>query len=61
MAQSFKRETLDFSSGHDLAVQEIKPPISLCTDTAEPAWDSLSPSAPPPFSLFLSLKINKHF
>ena len=37
------------------------PRIGLCADSAEPAWDSLSPSlsAPPPLTLSLSLKINK--
>ena len=43
----------DFGSGHDLTVCEFKPHIGLCTDSAEPAWDSLSPTT--------SLKINKHF
>ena len=41
-------------------VCEIEPCIGLCTDSIEPAWDSLllSLSAPPPLMLFLSLKIN---
>ena len=53
--------TLDFDSGHDLTVHGIEPHIGLCTDTAEPAWDSLSPSlsAPPLFSLSLSKRIHK--
>ena len=54
MAQSGKRPTLDFGSGHDLTVQEIKPCVWLCTDSGEPVWDPLSPF---PFSLS---KINKH-
>ena len=54
-AQSFERLTLGFSSGHDLTVHEFKPRIGLCTDSVEPAWDSLSlPLPPPPL-----LKINK--
>ena len=67
MAQLVKRSTLDLSSGHDLKVVRSEPHVWLCADSAEPAWDSLSPcvSAPPAFvpglSLFLSLKINKHF
>ena len=69
MAQSVKHPTPDFSSGHDLTVRGFEPCISLCTNSAEPAWDSLSPSlsAPPLLALFahawltlsLSLKINK--
>ena len=49
MAQSVKHLNLDFSSGHDLNVDELEPDIGLCVDSAEPAWDSLSPllSAPP--------------
>ena len=64
MAQSVKRPTLDFSSGHDLTVHEIEPHIWLFADSAEPAWESLSPllSAPPPLMhmlfLILCLKIN---
>ena len=52
----------DFSSGRDLAVREFKPHIGLCTDSVEPAWDSLSASASAsaPPSLMLSLKINKN-
>ena len=29
---------------HDLIVLEFEPPIELCADSAEPAWDSLSHS-----------------
>ena len=43
VAQSVKYPTLDFGSGHDLTVHETEPCIRLCTDSAEPAWDSLSP------------------
>ena len=53
LAQSVKRLTLDFSSGHDLMVHGIEPPIELCAGGMEPAWDSFSPSlsAPPLLSL----------
>ena len=43
VAQSVKHLTLDFGSGHDLMVYDIKPHIGLCADSVEPAWDSLSP------------------
>ena len=62
MAQSVKRPTLGFSSGHDLTVCEFEPLIGLCANSAEPAWDPLSPSlfSPPPLTcshlLTLSLK-----
>ena len=56
-----KHPALDFSSGHDLTVHGIKPRIGLCTDTEEPAWDSLSLplSLPFPCSCTLPLSINK--
>ena len=38
---------LGFRSGHDLEVREFQPHVGLCTDSAEPVWDSLSPSASP--------------
>ena len=57
VAQAVKR--LDFSSGHRLTVvgSGIEPCLGLCTDSTEPAWDSLSPplSVPPLLSLSLSL------
>ena len=61
MAQLAKILTLDFGSGHDLMFCEIESHIRLCMDGMEPAWDSLSPSfsAPPLFSLSLSLSQNK--
>ena len=63
MAQSVKRPTLDFCSGHDLAVRGFKPHIRLHADSAEPAWDFLSSSlsTPPLFAhtRVLSLKISK--
>ena len=63
MAQLVKRPSLDFGSCHDLAVCEFKPCIGLYTDSAEPAWDSLSLplSLPLPHSLTLSLSLNKYF
>ena len=62
MAQSAGHLTLDWGSGrtltgHNLMVWEIKPPVELCADRAEPAWDLLSPllSAPPLLVHMLSL------
>ena len=40
-AQTVKRPTLGFGSGHDLTVLGFEPRIGLCADSAEPAWDSL--------------------
>ena len=63
-AQSVKHPTLGFHSGHDLTVREFKPHIGPCDDSAEPAWDSLSPflSAPPRLlSISLNKYINKNF
>ena len=39
----FKGQSLDFGSGHDLTVQEIKLCARLCADSTKTAWDSLSP------------------
>ena len=62
-AQSVKRLTLDFSSGHDLTVCDREPRVGLCADSAEPPWDSLSPSLSLPLlrskSVSLSLKKTK--
>ena len=58
MAQTVKRPTLDFDSGHDLTVLEFEPHVGLrAGDSVEPARDSLSPSflCPSP-ALSLSLK-----
>ena len=41
VAQSVKRSTLGFGSGHDLKVCGIEPRPRLCADSEEPAWDSL--------------------
>ena len=57
VAQSVECLTLGFGSGHDLRVREFKPHVGLCTDSAEPAWDSLSLSAP--LLIMLSLSENK--
>ena len=62
---SVKRLTLDFGSGHGLTLREIEPHVRFCTDSMEPAWDSVSLSLSLPLpcsgarSLSLSLKINK--
>ena len=56
VAQSAKRPTLDFCSGQDLTVREFEPHIGLCADSAEPAWDSLSPSLSAPPLLVRALK-----
>ena len=60
MAQSVKRLTLGFGSGHDLTVGEFK---LQAPDSVEPAWGSLSPSlsASPLLVLAVSLKMNKLF
>ena len=55
VAQLVKRLTLDFGSGHDLMVSEFEPRFGLCADTVEPAWNSLSLSAPPMLMHCLSL------
>ena len=44
MAQSVKRPTLDFDSGHDLTVYGTEPRVGLCADSSEPSWDSVSSS-----------------
>ena len=66
MTQLVKCPTLGFSSGRGFTVCEFKPLIGLCTGSAEPAWDSLSPLALFPslthglsLSLSLSLSQNK--
>ena len=47
VAQSVKRPTLDFGSGHDLTVCESEPHVWLCAGSVEPAWDSLALSLCP--------------
>ena len=44
VAQQVKCPTLGLSSGHDLMVCEFELHVGLCTDSTEPAWDSVSPS-----------------
>ena len=39
VAQSVKRPTFDFGSGHGLTVRELEPHIGLCADSAEPVWE----------------------
>ena len=52
VAQSVKHLTLGVGSGYDLTVREIEPQVGLCTDSLEPAWDSLW------LSLSLSLSVS---
>ena len=61
MAQSVKRLTLGFRSGHGLTVHEFEPHRGLCADSVEPAWDSMNPSlsALPLRSLSLFLKLKE--
>ena len=54
-----KRLTLDLSSGHDLIVHGIEPHVRLCTDSMEPAWDSLSLPLSAPLLLTLSVPLSK--
>ena len=54
VVQSVKCPTLNFGSGHDLMVYEIKPCVGLCTDSVEPAWDSCSLPLPPVYTLMPS-------
>ena len=65
MAQQVKRSTLDFGSGHDLAVHEIKPCVQLLANSTKPAWDShppsLCPSTTRAYACSLSLFQNKLF
>nr|XP_060511482.1 uncharacterized protein LOC132692753 [Panthera onca] len=68
VAQLVKHPTLDFGSGHDLAVREFEPRVGLCADSSESEacfrfCVSLSLCSPPAHTLSLSLslsKINKH-
>ena len=61
VAQSVMHLTLGFGSGHDLIVCGINPCVRVHADSAEPAWDSLSPSlsAPPLLMLALSLFLSQ--
>ena len=53
--------TLGYGSGHNLTVCGFKPHVRLCTDSMEPAWESLSSSlsAPPLFGCSFSLSQKK--
>ena len=61
MAQSVKRPTLGFGSGHDLTVRGFEPRVGLRAGGAEPAWDSLALplSLCPSLTRVLSLSQNK--
>ena len=59
MAQLVELLTLDLGSGHDLALGEIEHHVSLRTDSAEPAWDSLFPSLSAPLPQINKLKLKK--
>ena len=59
MVQSVKHPTLDFGSGQDLLVLEIKSQVQLCTDNAELVRDSLLLSLHPSPTHALSLFPNK--
>ena len=61
VTQSVGRPALGFGSGHDLEVCEFEPCIWLLADSAEAAWDSLSPSlyALPPLASSSSLSLSK--
>ena len=53
-AQSAERLTFGFRSGHDLTIGGFEPHIRPCTDSVEPAWDSLSlPLSAPPLTEWL--------
>ena len=60
VAQSVKHLTLHFSSGHELTVHGLEPNVRLCTDSTEPALDSLSLPLPLSLCPSLSPKLNKH-
>ena len=60
MAQLVKPPTLDFGSGHDLAVLEFKPCVRHhIADRVEPAWDSLSAPSPLVHVCVRTLSLNK--
>ena len=59
MAQSVKRPTLAFGSGHDLTVCEFEHRVGLCAESMDPAWDSLSLSLSLPSSSALSFSLSK--
>ena len=62
LAKGLTLGILDLGSGHDPSVHGIEPHIGLYADSAEPAWDSLSPplTAPPPLVLPPSLSLSQN-
>ena len=56
MAQSVKPLTLNLGTGYDLMAPGTEPHIGLCADSAQPAWDSLSPFPSLPLSVTLKNK-----
>ena len=59
VAQSVKHLTPRFGLGHDLLVRGFEPRIGPCADSAEPAWDSLSPFPSASLSLSFSVSLSK--
>ena len=55
VAQSVKRLTLGFVSGHDVTVRDFESRVRLCTNSTEPTSDPLSPFCPPLLMLARSL------
>ena len=51
VAHSVEHLTLDFGSGHDLAVHGFEARVHLSADSVGPAWDSFSLPLSPPCSL----------
>ena len=60
LGHSVEGLTLDFGSGHDLAVRGIEPRVGLLTDSVEPMWDSLSPSLSGPLPLARALFLSQN-
>ena len=62
MAQLVKCPTLDLDSGHGLKVLQFEPHVGLCSDSQEPACDSLLPSlsSPPLLELVSQDKLKKN-
>ena len=61
LAQSVKGLTLTSAQVTISRLLGFNPTLGLCADSAESAWDSLSPClpVPPPLTLFIFLKTNK--
>ena len=58
VAQSVKHLTFDLGSSHDLTVGDTEPRLRLCTDSMEPAWDSVSLTLYPSSAHTLSLSLS---